>query len=295
MLPRSTCCRALACTLLLACGAQPPQAPAVAAPVRTEGAAPVHLPAVPRPDAPARVVAASTPEDPFPDRTHVTVAELVDALEAVALELETAPAVVRDYDAFLAAHDLTDAPALLHDYVRVKLAFEATRDGGWWHLRWKVTNQQPNSDRIWAQWDDADVPASDEPLRPTAVAECDELSALFAFLVRRLGVKQVGLFWPVWNHVVAVWTIDRGDADVRIVVPTSQIFIGADESLGTDAFDPWKQKTIYAYGRRDVKPQHRMNAALARFFVQQARALGGLSQAEQQERRNARSAALDGS
>ena len=104
------------------------------------------------------------------------------------------------------------------------------------------------------------------------MAECDELSALFAFLVRRLGVKQVGLFWPVWNHVVAVWTIAD---DVRIVVPTSQIFIGADESLGTDAFDPWKQKTIYAYGRRDVKPQHRINAALARFFVQQARALGG--------------------
>jgi hypothetical protein len=244
----------------------------------------------------AREPSAVDPPDPFPDRTHVTVAELVAALDDIARELESAPAVVRDYEAFLAAHDLPDSPELLHDYVRVKLVFEATRDGGWWHLRWKVTNEQPNSEKIWSQWADAEVPASDDPVRPTAVAECDELSALFAFVVRKLGVRRVGLFWPVWNHVVAVWTIPTtGDRSVRIVVPTSQIFLGEDESLGTDGFDPYRQKTIYAYGRRDVKPQHRIAAPLARFFVSQARTLGGSSQAQQQQRRNARSTALGGS
>ncbi len=302
------CRAALAWTLVVGCGAQPPQSPAVEVPTEQRAAAPAQS-EVERAPAPEEVtddagpqvdggdgaVVAATPvddDDPFPDRTHVTVTELVDALDRVAQELESAPAVIRDYEAFLAAHDLADAPALFRDYVRVKLAFEATRDGGWWHLRWKVTNEQPNSERIWAQWGDAEVPRSDDPQRPTAVAECDELSALFAFVARRLGVKKVGLFWPVWNHVVAVWTIEDR---VRVVVPTSQIFLGADESLGTDGFDPWKQKTIYTYTRRDVKPQHRIPAPLARFFVQQARTLGSLPQSEQQERRNARAAALGGS
>ena len=280
-----------ACVLLLAagCSAQPPPAPGRFG-QRGEAVARNDLRAVAAVEERVRVDARELP-DPFPDREHVTLAELVDALEAVAVQLESEPAVVRDYEAFLAAHDLTDTPALFRDYVRVKLAFEATRDGGWWHLRWKITNEPPNSDRIWAQWAHAATPDSDAPQQPTAVAECDELSALFAFVVRRLGVQKVGLFWPVWNHVVAVWTVD----DVRVVVPTSQVFIDADDSLGTDAFDPWKQKTIFTYTRRDVKPQHRIPAALARFFVMQARTLGALPQSEQQQLRNARSLALGGS
>jgi hypothetical protein len=212
--------------------------------------------------------------------------------------METAPAVVRDYAAFVADHALTDTPELFRDYVRVKLAFEATRDGGWWYLRWKVTNEKPNSEKIWKQWGRAAVPSSDAPSQPTAVAECDELSALFAFVVRRLGVRRVGLLWPVWNHVVAVWTVQPDPAStqsVRIVVPTSQIFLPSQESLGPGAFDPYRQKTIYTYARRDVKPQHRLPVDLARFFVMQAHRFGGLSQVEQQQRRNARSVVLDGS
>jgi hypothetical protein len=129
---------------------------------------------------------------------------------------------------------------------------------------------------------------------PTAFAECDELSALFAFLAYRLGVRHVGLYWPQWNHVVAVWTVQSSEegTPVRIVVPTSQIFLTDDDSLGTKGFDPWSQRTIYEYRRRDVKGSHPIDAELARFFVTQARRYAGLPQIELQRLRNERDEAM---
>ncbi|MCA9648488.1 MAG: hypothetical protein H6712_09760 [Myxococcales bacterium] len=235
--------------------------------------------------------AARSPE-PFAGQTKVRVDELVAELDAIADQMAESPAVRADYQALLTAKGLADTPELFHDYVRVKLAFEATRDGGLWHLRWDITNEKPNSDQIWRQWAKA-APSEDETPVPTAVAECDELSALFAFVAGRLGVRHVGLFWPQWNHVVAVWTVQSEDGTpVRIIVPTSQIFLGEDESLGTEQFDPWTQKTIYEYRRKDVKDGHRIDAELARFFVVQARRHAGRSQAELQQLRNARDLAM---
>jgi hypothetical protein len=67
----------------------------------------------------------------------------------------------------------------------------------------------------------------------TASAECDELSALDAFLAGRAGVKGVGLFWPFANHTVAVWVVRPAERPViRLVVPTSQIFLKETDSLG---------------------------------------------------------------
>lgn len=224
----------------------------------------------------------------FAGRTHVSVDELFAELERVAVTMQDAPAVRADYEEFREAKGLPHSEALFRDYVRVKLAFEATRDGGWWHLHWDITNEKPNSDQIWRQWKRA-APSDDAAPRPTATAECDELSALFAFVARRLGVRHIGLFWPQWNHVVAVWTVQSEDeSPVRIVVPTSQIFLGADDTLGTEGFDPWTQKTIFEYRRRDVKGRHRVRAELARFFVLQAQAHGARSSVEQQRRRNVR-------
>ena len=254
----------------LGCSAQPPPATAEApapAPRPVVVAAPV-VEAAPAEPAEPSPPAIRIPDDPFPGAATVSVDELVDELEAIAVQMESVAAVRGDYDRFLADHGLDDSEELFRDYVRVKLVFEATRDGGWWQLRWKVTNRKPNSENIWAQWAEGDVPEADEA---TAVGECDELSALFAFVVRKLGVRKVGLFWPVWNHVVAVWTV----GETRIVVPTSQIFIGADDSLGTNAFNPYKQKTIYTYTRRDVKGSRAIPAELARFFIRQAAANAG--------------------
>jgi hypothetical protein len=259
-----------------------------------------------RTDAPSDVVLAndrSAPEpvapppplDPFPDREDVSVEELFAAIDRLADEIADAPDVRRDFLELVEAKGLLDSPELYRDYVRVKLAFEATRDAGLWHLHWDITNEQPNSDRIWSQWKGAAVPDADAP-RATAIAECDELSALFAFVARGLGVHGIGLFWPTWNHVVAVWTVPGVQTEtgspVRILVPTSQIFLTQDDTLGTEGFNAWKQKTIYEYRRRDVKPEHRIDADLARFFVRQIAEHGRASQAELQRARNERDARL---
>ncbi len=238
-------------------------------------------------DAPPMLDEAEAEPLPFAEKQSVQLHELVEQLDLVAEEIANSPDVRADYDALVAAHGLRDDPELYRDYVRVKLAFEATRDGGFWHLRWDITNEKPNSEQIWKQWRKA-TPSAEDP-QPTAVAECDELSALFAFVARKLGVRHIGLYWPQWNHVVAVWTVQsEDDAPVRIVVPTSQIFLTDEDSLGTTGFDPWSQKTIYEYRRRDVKDSHRIDVELARFFVQQARRFGGRSQLELQRLRNER-------
>lgn len=229
----------------------------------------------------------------FAGREHVTLDEVVATLDVLADEMAQSPSVRKDYENLVYGFDLADTPELYRDYVRVKLAFEATRDGGWWHLSWKITNEKPNSEQIWSQWKAQRESPSHKTPSPTAFAECDELSAMFAFFGRRLGVHGLGLYWPTWNHVVAVWTVQSEDGEpVRIVVPTSQIFLDEDATLGTDGFDPWTQKTIYEYRRRDVRGAHRVDADLARFLVEQVARHGAKSQSELQQERNDRDAAL---
>lgn len=175
-----------------------------------------------------------------------TVGDLFDGLEALVPTVAKSADTRFDWDALQTRYDLPDHA--YDDYVRVKIAFEATRAGGFWATHWAITDQQPQSDRVWADWEAA---KSLGPLSSTA--ECDELSALFATVARALGVEDVGLFWPTRNHTVAVWSLEsRTYAPVRIVVPTSQIFLHPEATLGTDGFDPWTQKTIYDYTRADV-------------------------------------------
>lgn len=228
------------------------------------------------------------------DRMRLSL--LLAELAAVADAMEEDPTVQADFDAFVHDRGLIPTASLRRDFARVKLVFEATRDGGWWHLRWDITNRAPNSENIWAQWragprlfDDRGEP------RPTATAECDELSALFAFLGRKLGVGNLGLFWPEWNHVVAVWSVTQGKTTHRIVVPTSQIFLDAHASLGTKGFNPWKQKTIYTYRRKDVPERSSLPITLANAFIDQAWRHAFEDPAMAQKHRNARSRILGGS
>jgi len=230
----------------------------------------------------------------FEGTTRVSLTELVAALAVVADGLELDPRLRAEFDAFARERNLP--ASLFPDYVRVRMAFEATRDGGFWHMRWAITHRAPNSDAIWEQWRRAEPWTAGGRVNATATAECDEISALFAFIVRRLGVDRVGLFWPQWNHVVAVWTVaDAAGRDLRIVVPTSQIFLAPEATLGTQEFDPWRQKTIYTYKRRDVSDRHAIPVALARFFVAQAVRFGASTLEEAQALRNARSGELGGS
>src|SRR2546429_1174793 len=122
-----------------------------------------------------------------------SVGQLVSLVREKAKSLEGSSGMRLGFQAFTTAHGLAAESIRYSDYVIVRLLFEATRDAGFWNLHWAITDQPPNSDRIWQQWKNVEKPSA---LKSTATAECDELSALYAFLVERAAVKSVGLFWP---------------------------------------------------------------------------------------------------
>ncbi|MBK6918943.1 MAG: hypothetical protein IPH07_16235 [Deltaproteobacteria bacterium] len=225
----------------------------------------------------------------LPAGETVRVDDLVAALREIADAQRDDPDVQADWAALVERHGLRDDDDARREYARVRLLFESTRDGGLWNLHWDITNRAPNSDAIWAQWrahDDYDGRVA------SATAECDELSALFAHLAHRMGVRHVGLLWPVWNHVVAVWTVPGEHGDVRIVVPTSQIMLDDEQTLGTTEFDPMRQRRIYDYRRRDAADGLRLPRALAADFVLRSWYDGGRPAATLQRDRTARSARL---
>jgi hypothetical protein len=227
-------------------------------------------------------------QDPKPSaavssRSTSDVGKLVSLLRGKAKALENTSGMRRGFEAFTVAHKLAPESVRYSDYVLVRLLFEATRDAGFWNLHWAITDQPPNSDRIWKQWKSVGRPS---PLESTATAECDELSALFAFLVERAGVKSAGLLWPAPNHTVAVWMLrPTTGAVVRVVVPTTQIFLEESDRFDTKKFDPWRQKTIYEYTRRDVPDSFALPEPLFDFFLLQVDKYGGASDVTLQQLR----------
>lgn len=220
----------------------------------------------------------------------VQLSELISAVRVKAKSLESATGMRLAFRSFLTAHHLAPDSVRYSDFVLVRLLFEATRDAGFWNLHWSITDQPPNSDQIWKQWKTAARPSFSDK---TATAECDELSALYAFLVERTGVRSVGLFWPYPNHTVAVWMLrPAGGAVIRVVVPTSQVFLTENDTFDTRKFDPWHQKRIYEYTRRDVPDSLELPGALFDFFLQQVDKYGGASEGTLQQLRNLRDAVL---
>jgi hypothetical protein len=207
--------------------------------------------------------------------TADSVAQLVSLIRGKAKTLENSAGMRDGFRSFTSAHKVAPESVRYSDYVLVRLLFEATRDAGLWNLHWSVTDQPPNSDRIWQQWTRVKRPSVWDS---TATAECDELSALYAFLVERAGVKTVGLLWPTPNHTVAVWVVRPVTGPfMRVVVPTSQIFLGENDFFDTPKFNPWRQKTIYEYTRRDVPDSFELPKPLFDFFLQQVDKYAGAS------------------
>lgn len=217
-----------------------------------------------------------------------TLAQFIGTIREKARALENTSGMRLSFQSFTTASRIRPGSVSYPDYVRVRLLYEASRDAGFWNLHWTITDRPPNSDNIWRQWGAVRAPS---PLTPTASAECDELSALYAFLAGRAGVKGVGLFWPFPNHTVAVWVVRPADAPVvRVVVPTSQIFLTAADSLDTRTFDPWRQKSIYEYTRRDVADAYELPRPLSDFFLSQLDKYAGASDATLQQLRYLREA-----
>ncbi len=220
----------------------------------------------------------------------IPLERLVEAVREKARTQQDSPGGRLAYRSFLEAHGLAPAQIGAADFAIVRLLFEATRDAGLWNLRWTITDLEPNSDRIWRQWAAARRPSA---AAATAIAECDELSALFAFLAHRAGVRNVGLFWPTGNHTVAVWELrPPARRPVRVVVPTTQIFLAESDLFGTRRFDPWTQRTIYEYSRRDAPDTFALPAPLVDFFLAQLDKYGGASDAALQRLRYLREGVL---
>lgn len=227
----------------------------------------------------------------IPVSKGVSLSDFVSAIRQKAKALESSSGMRLGFQSFTAAHHLSPNSIRYSDYVLVRLLFEATRDAGFWNLHWNITDQPPNSDNVWRQWRTLSRPSLWEP---TATAECDELSALYAFLVERTGVKRVGLFWPTSNHTVAVWVLQPSNGPaIRVVVPTSQIFLDETDFFDTKKFDPWHQKTIYEYTRRDVPDSFELPKPLADFFLQQVDKYARASDTTLQRLRYLRDAVLN--
>jgi hypothetical protein len=229
---------------------------------------------------------------PSPTRSDTNLAQLISAIQARAKILENSSGMRHGVQAFTSSYKLAPESIRYSDYVLVRVFFEATRDAGFWNLHWTITNRQPNSDEIWRQWKSARLSTL---AAPTASAECDELSALYAFLTVRAGVRDVGLFWPTFNHTVAVWVVHPANgAAVRVVVPTSLIFLDETDSFGTRKFDPWHQKSIHEYVRRDVSDSFELPKPLFDFFLMQVDKYAGASDATLQRIRYLREGVFRG-
>jgi hypothetical protein len=241
------------------------------------------------PDAAMPDIEPAAPKPRFADATTVSYAELIAEIRAVADELASAPEVERAYRKLLAEFSLTESELGLRSFSRVRLVFEATRDGGLWGVKWAITDRLPRSDAIWAQLRALDLSAREPEV--AAIAECDELSAWFSALARDVGVEGfVGLHWPTWNHTVAVWQIERASPNrksspLRILVPTSQVWLSREASLGTREFKT--DRVVFPYARKDLKDDAELPADLARFLVRRLVRWGGLSNEALLERRNA--------
>lgn len=218
---------------------------------------------------------------PVPSVSKTTLAALIDQLHVRARKLESSSGMRSSFQSFTSAYKIAPDSIRYSDFVIVRMLYEATRDAGLWNTHWTITNMPPNSDQVWRQWK---AVRSVSPRTPTASAECDELSALYAFLVERMGVRTVGLFWPYSNHAVAVWVLHPArSAEVRVVVPTSQVFLGVNDSLGTRKFNAWHQKTIFEYKRRDAPDSFEFSKSLFEYFLQQIDKYAGASDSTLQQ------------
>lgn len=144
--------------------------------------------------------------DPKPTQpvlvSGTNLAQLVIMIRGKAKILESSSGMRLGFQSFTAAYKIPPKSVSYSDFVLVRLLYEATRDAGFWNMHWDITDQPPNSDRIWSQWRSVSQPSL---LNPTATAECDELSALYSFLVERAGVKGMGLFWPTFSITPIHW------------------------------------------------------------------------------------------
>lgn len=213
------------------------------------------------------VTAVSAASATSPDAAHVRFDAWLSRLLQV-LDTTPAPTVEREFLEFATRRglDVNDVN-LRRDFRRVRLLFEATRDGGFWHLRWAITNEKPSSRNIWKQFGEQPVETNFGIV--AATAECDELSALMGMLAKHAGISNVGLFYPTWNHTIAVWAPLGGKTHTPLVqLPTSQIFLGCDAGFDHTTFQTTRTN-IQAFPAFDLRPHSLLPVARANWLIEQ--------------------------
>lgn len=164
------------------------------------------------------------------------------------------------FQSFTSAYKIRPDSISDSDFVVVRLLYEATRDGGFWNMHWTVTNMPPNSDQVRRQWKLVSAGFSAGSHSPCRVR-------------RTLGALRVPR------------TIRRAQGDVRVVVPTPQIFLDVTDSFATRKFNPWHQKTIYEYTRHDVADAFQLPKPLFDYFFEQVDRYGGATDSTLQQLR----------
>lgn len=212
-------------------------------------------------------VGGTSSASPAPMKLGRFVSQLADRIDACATEARR-PDAAR----FFASHGIARTESGEREYVRMRTLFELTRDGGPLRLRWAVTNEEPTSKKVWAAWRASPPPSTST--MPSATAECDEISALFANLARKMGVRRVGLFWPTWNHTIAAWEPERG---VRVLIPTTQVFLGCEDTFDATSFSSSSQKVVYEFPSNDMADSTEIPAQLSSFLLDQTTHYAGAS------------------
>ena len=210
---------------------------------------------------------------------------LVHQMKRVADRLVDSESLQAEFKHFAKVHSLDTSADSFHEYIKVKMAFETTRDGGLWHFKWNITREAPSSKVIWKHLQGVRLAAPPPVEWYSVEAECDELSAMFAFMAGQLGVKHVGLVWPFRGHTVAVWFALGDDGErKRIAVPTSQVLLSESATLGTKEFPGVFTQKAPRYRKRDAKRTLRLSPSLVKYFVSQLSHLSKNPQTLQRER-----------
>jgi hypothetical protein len=90
-------------------------------------------------------------------------------------------------------------------------------------------------------------------------------------LAKHAGVTNVGLFYPTWNHTIAVWAPLSGKTKTPLIqLPTSQIFLGCDAGFDRTTFQT-KRTNIQAYPAFDLRPYSLLPAARADWMIEQVK------------------------
>jgi hypothetical protein len=83
-----------------------------------------------------------------------------------------------------------------------------------------------------------------------------------------------------------VWVVHPANGnEIRVVVPTSQVFLTVNDSFATRKFNPWHQKNIFEYTRHDVPDNFQLPKPLFDYFVKQMERYAGASDSTLQQLR----------